>query len=50
MWNIRKSRVDHRAREGKLNGKKSEREKNYERLLTTGNKLKVAGGEVGGMG
>ena len=34
-----------------LHGKKSERETNHERLLTTGNKLTVAGGEVGaGMG
>ena len=40
-------REDHRGREGKLNGKKSERETNHERLLTIGNKLRVAGGEVG---
>ena len=46
MWNIRNSVEDHRGREGKLNGKSSEREKNHERLLTIGNKLRVAGGEV----
>ena len=28
MWNIRNSAEDHRGREGKLNGKKSERETN----------------------
>ena len=27
MWNIRNSREDHRGREGQLNGKKSERER-----------------------
>ena len=31
-----------------MNGKSSEREKNHETLLTIGNKLRVAGGEVGG--
>ena len=51
MWNIRNRAEDHRGREGKLNGKSSEREKNHERLLTIGNKLRVAGGEVDrGMG
>ena len=50
VWNIRNSTEDHRVREGKLNGKSSEREKNHERLLTIGNKLRVAGGEAGGMG
>ena len=51
MWNIRYSEEDRRGREGKLNGKSSEREKNQERLLILGNKLMVAGGEVGeGMG
>ena len=48
MWNIRNSTEDHRGREGKLNGKSSEREKNRERTLTTGNKLRVAGGEASG--
>ena len=38
MWNIRNSAEDHKGREGKLNGKSSEREKNYERHLTIGNK------------
>ena len=32
MWNIRNSTEDHRGREGKLNGKSSERETNHERL------------------
>ena len=36
------------GREGKQNGKKSERERNCERLLTIGNKLRVDGGKVGG--
>ena len=45
MWNIRNNSVeDHRGREGKLNGKKSERETNHERLWTPGNKLRVAEG------
>ena len=39
---------DHRRREGKLNGKKSERETNHMRLLALGNKLRVSGGERGG--
>ena len=48
MWNIRNSMEDHRGREGKLQGKKSERETSHERLLTLGNKMRVAGGEGGG--
>ena len=48
MWNKRNSAEDHRGRQGKLNGKSSKREKNHERFLTIGNKLSVAGGEVGG--
>ena len=44
MWNIRNSKGDPRRREGKLNGKSSERETNHERLLTLGNTLKVTGG------
>ena len=41
----------YRGREGNLKGEKSERETNHKRLLTMGNKLRVAGGEVsGGMG
>ena len=47
MWNIRNSTEDHREKEEKLDGKSSEQEKNQKRLLTTGNKLKVAGGKVG---
>ena len=38
MWNIRNSAEDHRGREGKLNGKKPQREINHERLLTIENK------------
>ena len=48
MWNIRESPEDHRQREGKLNGKKSERETSHERLLTLGSKLRGTGGVVGG--
>ena len=48
MWNIRNTAEDNRGREEKLRGKKSEREKNYMRLLTPGNKLRVGEGEVGG--
>ena len=46
IWNIRNRAEDHGGREWKQNGKSSERKKNHERLLTTGNKLKVAGEEV----
>ena len=50
-WNIRNTAKDHRGREGKLNGKESERETNHESLLTLGNKLTVTGGVVdGGVG
>ena len=48
MWNIRNSAEGHRLREEKLNAKTSENKTNHERLLTLGNKMKVAGGEVGG--
>ena len=52
MAHIRKmgsnSTEDHKVMEGKRNGKSPEREKNHERLLTLGNKLRVAGEEVGG--
>ena len=48
MLNIRNRAEAHRGREGKLNGKKSERETNHERLLTLGNKLRVAEGKVDG--
>ena len=44
MWNIRNSAEDYRGREGKLNGKKSERETNNERLWTPGNKLRFTEG------
>ena len=48
MWNIRNRAEDHRGGEEKLNRKKSERGTNHERLLTLGNKLRVAEGLVGG--
>ena len=41
---------DSRRREGKLNGKKSERETNHERPLTPGNKLRTAEGSGVGDG
>ena len=44
MWNTRNSTEDHGGREGKLNGKKSERKTNHERLWTLGNR--VAKGRV----
>ena len=47
MRDIRNSTEDHRGREGKQYEKKSERETNHEKLLTMGNKLRVAGGAVG---
>ena len=51
MRNISNSAEDHGRRQGKLNGKSSEREKNHERLLTIVNILRVAKGRVDeGMG
>ena len=47
MWNIRNSTEDLRTREGKLNGKKSEREINHEKLWIPGNKLRVTEGRWG---
>ena len=44
MWNIRNSAENHKGREGKLNGKKSERETKHERPWTPGNKLRVTKG------
>ena len=50
MWNLRNKTEDQRGREGK-NKTKSERKTNHKRLLTIGNKLRVAGGKKGeGMG
>ena len=40
---------DHRGREGKLNGKKSERETSHERLWTLGTKLRVTEGKGKGV-
>ena len=50
VWNICHSTEDHRGREGKLNGKKSERETNHERLWTPGTKLRVTEGRGWGDG
>ena len=51
MWNIRNSMEDHGGREGKLNGKKAERETNHKRLWNLGNKLRVTEGSgLGGWG
>lgn len=47
--NIRNSVEDHRGRKGILNGKESEKEINHMRLLTLGNRLRIAEGS-GGMG
>ena len=49
MWNIRNSMEDHRGREEKLNGKKSERETNHEDL-TPGTKLRITEGRCGAWG
>ena len=46
MQNLRNKTEEHRVREEK-NKTKSERETNHKRLLTLGNKLRIAGGEVG---
>ena len=42
MWNIRNNTEDHSRREGKLNKMSSKREKNHEKFLITGHKLRVA--------
>ena len=47
MWNIKIVQETIR-KERNLNGEKSERKTNHERLLTLGNKLTVAEGEVQG--
>ena len=45
LWNIKNSMEDIRRRKGKMNGEKSKREMNHERLWTPRNKLRVwAGG------
>lgn len=38
MRNVKNSLEDHKGREGRRNGKKSERETNHERLWTPGTK------------
>ena len=50
MWNIRYSAEDQRGRDGKLNGKKSERETDHERLWTPENKQGYRREGVGGWG
>lgn len=47
---MRSSTEDHGRREGALSGTSSETETNHERLVTLGNTLGVARGEVGGWG
>lgn len=45
MWNLGSKTDEHRGRKGKIKNKiKTEREANHKRLLTIGNKLRVAGG------
>ena len=46
MWNLRNKTDEHRGRERKI--KLTEREANHKRLLTLGNNLRVARGEMGG--
>ena len=43
VWNLRNKTDEHRGREGKNN-----RDTNPKSILNTGNKVRVAGGEVGG--
>ena len=49
MWNINNRAEDHRRREGKLNGKKAERETNHKRLWNLGNRV-TEGSGLGGWG
>ena len=44
-WNLRNKTEEHKGREGKI---KDKMEANHKRLLTIGNKLRVAGGNVRG--
>lgn len=46
MWKLRKKTENHRGKRGK-NKMKSEREINHNRLLITGNKLRIARQEAG---
>ena len=46
MWNLR-NKTGSQGKRGE-NKTKSERETNHKKFLTIGNKLRVAGGEVGG--
>ena len=47
MWNLRSKTNEHRGKKEK-NTLKTEKKANYKRLLNTENKLRVAGGKVGG--
>ena len=45
MWNLRYKTDEHKRREAKI---KTRRGTKHKRLLNTENKLRVAGGDVGG--
>ena len=45
MWNLRNKTEDHRGRERKIKQDEIREEINHKKLLTTGDKLRVAGGE-----
>ena len=47
MWNLRNKTDEHRGRKGKII--KKQRGRQTMRSLNTENKLRVAGGEVGGV-
>ena len=47
-WNLRNKTDEHKAREGKIKQIKTERKTNHKRFLNIGNKLRVAGEEMGG--
>ena len=46
-WNLRNKTEDHRGREEKHKTRQNQRETNHKRLLIIGNKLNIAGREVG---
>ena len=48
MWNIRNSERDYIKERRETGWEELERETNHERLLTLGNKQRVAEGDVGG--
>ena len=47
-WILESFKETRRSKEGRLIGEKLEGETNHERLLTLANKLRAAGGAVGG--